>query len=283
MAEFVGTVSSFLFPVHRRRVMGNLDLAFGDERTKKEKIEIYRNFNINFVKNFFEMAASFNRRNQQPLSNAIRILGQEHLDASLQKGKGAIAIGGHFGNFTIMGFKMKSAGYRFHTVVRAFGDPFREKMYEHYRAKQGQLFIPSRPPKEALKRILQALKKNETVFLITDENKRHGGVFVDFFHRPASTASGPAVLHLRTGADLLPMFLLRNQDNTHQLIIEPPLNIPDTKDRKAEVEEIMQLITKKIEEYVRKYPSQWMWTQRRWRTRPPEEKAKGIEPGYKDY
>jgi KDO2-lipid IV(A) lauroyltransferase len=178
---------------------------------------------------------------------------------------------------------MEKAGYHFHTVVRPFGDPLRERMYENYRAKQGQLFIPSHPPSETLKRILQALKKNEIVLLITDENKRHGGVFVDFFDRPASTASGPAVIHLRTGADLLPMFLIRNHNNTHDFIIEPALTVSDKDGQKASAEEITQLITNKIEEYVRKYPAQWMWTQRRWKTRPPEEKAQGVDHVYRDY
>ena len=283
LAEFIGVRGLYRFPNHRRRVMGNLDLAFGADKNREEKLAIYRNFNINFIKNFFEMLCSANNGRQHDLIKYIRIVGKENLDVSLRKGNGVIAIGGHFGNFTITGLKMKDAGYRFHTMVRNFTDPLRQKIYEKYRKQQGQSLIYSRPPRKALKNILQALRRNEIVFIITDENKRGARVFVDFFNRPAATAPGPAILHLRTGADIIPIFLIRNQDNTHKLIIEPPLNISYQGNQKEDIEEITSLITRKIEEYVRKYPSQWMWTQRRWRSRPPEEKARGIDPAYWRY
>jgi KDO2-lipid IV(A) lauroyltransferase len=131
---------------------------------------------------------------------------------------------------------------------------------------------------------LQILKKNEIIFLITDENRRFGGVFVNFFNRPASTTPGPALLHLRTGADIIPIVLLRNPDNTHKMIIEPPLLFSYRGNHEEDVKEITQVITHKIEEYVCKYPTQWTWTNRRWRTRPSEEKAKGkINPVYRRY
>jgi len=283
LAEFLGGIGSrFLFK-HRRRVMENLNLAFSTEKNWRRKLEIYRNFNINFAKNSLEMLYSANNSRQKNLIQSIHIVGQENLDRSLQKGKGVIAIGGHFGSFGIIGLKMKDAGYRFHTVARAFTDPLRKKMYEKYRMQQGQSFIYTRTSTQALKRIIQVLRKNEIVFLISDENKRHGGVFVNFFNHQASTNPGPALLHLRTGADIIPIFLFRNQDNTHKLIIEPPLKISYRKNYKDNVEEITRVISQKIEEYIRKYPSQWMWTQRRWRTRPPEEKAQGTNLTYRKY
>ncbi|MBW1678711.1 MAG: lysophospholipid acyltransferase family protein [Deltaproteobacteria bacterium] len=283
LAKFTGIAVSYLIPGHRRRVMGNLYLAFGAEKNSKDKLAIYRSANINLTKNFFEMLCSANNGRQPELIKYIQIVGRENLDASLRKRNGVIAIGGHFGNFTIMGLKMKDAGYRFHTVVRDFTDPLRQKIYEKYRSQQGQPLIYSRPPRKALKNILQALRRNEIVFIITDENKRGAKVFVNFFNRPAATAPGPAILHLRTGADIMPVFLIRNQDNTHKLIIEPPLNISYRGNHRGDVEEITSLITRKIEEYVRRYPSQWMWTHRRWRSRPPEEKARGIDPAYWRY
>jgi Kdo2-lipid IVA lauroyltransferase/acyltransferase len=282
-AELVGTAGVSLFPFHRRRVMGNLQLAFGGEKTSAEKHAIFRESTINFLKNSFEMLYSANRNRQRELLDSIRIKGREHLDCALKNGKGVIAVSGHFGNFGIVGLKLKDAGYGFHTVARAFSDPLRKTMYTKYRIRQGQSFIYTRTAQEAVKGMLKALRRNETIFLITDENVRHGGVFVKFFDRLASTSSAPAVLHLRTGADILPVFLLRNQDNTQTLLIEPPLGDVSSEGTVLDADALTQRIAQRLEEYVREHPSQWMWTHRRWRTRPEEEKAQGIDESYRRY
>ena len=260
--------------------MKNLDLAFGTDKSKKQKKEIYRAVTVNFVINFLEGVSGLYDKNKDHLIKSIHVIGQENLDASLRKGKGVIAVSGHIGNFGIIGIKMKAAGYRFHTVVRGLSNPYRNKIYSYYYNILDQHFIYSRPYREAIKNILSALRKNEIILLITDENKRHSGVFVDFFNHLASTASGPAVIHLRTGADIVPMFMVRNQDNTHTLIIEPALEISYTENRKANIVKITQLVTRKIEDHIRKYPSQWLWSNRRWRTRPPEEESHQVYQNY---
>lgn len=272
-----------LFPFHRRRVMGNLQLAFGAEKNAKEKQAIFRESTVNFLKNSFEMLYSANPGRQRELLDSIRIEGREHLDRALQKGKGVIAVSGHFGNFGIVGLKLKGAGYGFHTVARAFSDPLRKTMYTKYRIRQGQSFIYTRSAQEAVKGMLKVLRRNETIFLITDENVRHGGVFVKFFNRLASTSSAPAVLHLRTGADILPVFLIRQRDNTQTLLIEPPLQEVSAEETAPDPNALTQRIAQTLEDHVRKYPAQWMWTHRRWRTRPEEEKAQGIDEIYRRY
>ncbi|HPD60289.1 MAG TPA: hypothetical protein PKV48_00810 [Thermodesulfobacteriota bacterium] len=280
----IGKIGAMLSPSYRKRVVGNLNLAFGKEKKPREKMALYRESTVNTIKNYFEMFASVNPLNRNYLYRVIQVEGKENLEASLKKGKGVIAIGGHLGSFSLVGIKLQEQGFPFHTVARGFTDPLRKNAYEKYRRKQGQPFIYTRTSREAFNITLQLLKKNEIIFLMTDQNRRFGGVFVNFFNHPASTTPGPALLHLRTGADIIPIVLLRNPDNTHKLIIEPPLLFSYTGSNKEDVKEITQVITRKIEEYVCKYPTQWMWTNRRWRTRPPEERAKGkTDPAYRYY
>ena len=284
VATLIGTIGSHLSSPYQERVLGNLTLAFGTEKKIKEKIAIYRSSTINTIKNYFEMLSVVNKSNKDYLNKAIHVEGREHLEASLKKGTGVIAIGGHFGSFSLVGLKMQEQGFKFHTVARGITDPLRKNAYEKYRRNQGQPFIYTRTSREAFNSTLEVLRKNGVIFLITDENRRFGGVFVNFFNRPASTTPGPALLHLRTGADIIPVILLRNPDNTHKLIIEPPLSFQCQGNNEESVKEITQIITHKIEEYVRRYPTQWTWTNRRWRTRPPEEKRKGkIDPAYRRY
>ena len=283
-ASCIGKIGTMLSPSHRQRVFGNLNLAFGKEKKTGEKLALYREATVNTIKNYFEMLAAINGLNKHYLNNAIQIEGRENLEASLKKGKGVIAVGGHFGSFSLVGIKMHEQGFPFYTVARGITDPLRRNVYEKYRRQQGQPFIYTRTSREAFNLTLQILKKNEIIFLITDENRRFGGIFVNFFNHPASTTPGPALLHLRTGTDIIPIVLLRNPDNTHKLIIEPPLVFSYRGNHEENVKEITQVITQKIEEYVRKYPTQWTWTNRRWRTRPPEERAKEkFDPAYRRY
>jgi KDO2-lipid IV(A) lauroyltransferase len=284
VAAGLGKIGAVLSPSYRQRVLGNLTLAFGKEKKTKEKMALYRESTVNTIKNYFEMLAVINDLNKRYLNSAIQVEGRENLEASLKKGKGVIAIGGHFGSFSLVGIKMQEQGFPFYTVARGITDPLRRNVYEKYRRKQGQPFIYTRTSREAFNMTLQILKKNEIIFLITDENRRLGGAFVNFFNRPASTTPGPALLHLRTGADIIPIILLRNPDNTHKLIIEPSLLFSYRGNHEEDVQEITQVITQKIEEYVCKYPTQWTWTNRRWRTRPSAEKAKGkADPAYRRY
>lgn len=284
IAEGIGKIVASVSPAYRQRVMGNLTLAFGKEKNPQEKLALHREATTNIIKNSFEMLAVINPINKRYLNSVIQIEGREHLEASLKKGKGVIAIGGHFGSFTLVGIKLQEQGFPFYTVARGITDPLRKNVYEKYRRQQGQPFIYTRTSRDAFTMTMEVLKRNEIIYLITDQNRRVGGVFVNFFNRPAATTPGPALLHLRTGADIIPVVILRNPDNTHKLIIEKPLAFSHTGNHEEDVKEITQVITHKVEEYVRNYPAQWMWTNRRWRTRPPEERKQGeIDPAYRRY
>ena len=268
LAATVGTTLNRLSPGHRQRIRKNLDFAYGDTIDRRRKDRICKEVTINMLKSFIEVAYTVHAKNQTTVTNLVRINGREHIDQALEKGNGVIAVGGHIGNFSITGLKMASEGYGFHTVIREISNPYQNRLYEWYQTHLGQSFIPSRSFTQVVKKILPALRKNEIVFLITDENRRHGGVFVDFFNHKASTAPGAAVLSLRTGAPIVPIFMVRHDDQSHTLIIEPELPVPATQDKQEAIIEITQQFTTRIETHIRAYPSQWFWAQKRWQTRP---------------
>jgi KDO2-lipid IV(A) lauroyltransferase len=98
------------------------------------------------------------------------------------------------------------------------------------------------------------------------------GVFVDFFGIPACTASGLARIALRTDAAVLPGFTIWDEDlGKYRLRFDPSLELIRTGDQEADIVANTQMFTKVIEEYVRKYPEQWLWVHRRWKTRPEGE------------
>jgi KDO2-lipid IV(A) lauroyltransferase len=98
------------------------------------------------------------------------------------------------------------------------------------------------------------------------------GIFVDFFGVPACTASGVARLALRTEAAVVPAFTIWDRDlRKYRIHFAPPLELVRTADPEADVVANTALFTRTIEDYVRRYPDQWLWVHRRWKTRPPGE------------
>jgi KDO2-lipid IV(A) lauroyltransferase len=93
-------------------------------------------------------------------------------------------------------------------------------------------------------------------------------VFVNFFGREAATATGPVVLALRTEAPIVPLFIVRGKDNRHKIIIEEPLEIEKKDTQEETLRFNIQKITSVIEFYIRKYPQEWGWIHRRWKSRP---------------
>ena len=108
-------------------------------------------------------------------------------------------------------------------------------------------------------------------FVLADQNTRKQNVFVNFFGIKAATTPGPALLALRTGALLVPIFMIREGFGRHRVIVEAPIDVVRTNDEAADVVAITQKYVDILEKYVRKYPSQWFWVHRRWSTRPKGE------------
>ncbi len=103
--------------------------------------------------------------------------------------------------------------------------------------------------------------------ILADIDTKVDGVFVDFFGHPAYTPIGPVSIALRTGAGLLPAFIVRQNDDTHKLIIERELKLITTGNLAEDIKVNTSAFTKIIESYIRKYPEQWIWFHNRWKTK----------------
>jgi KDO2-lipid IV(A) lauroyltransferase len=121
--------------------------------------------------------------------------------------------------------------------------------------------------------LLGAMRKGETVGILMDTNMTPPqGVFVDYFGRPACTASGLARVAAKTGAAVLPGFMLwEDAEQRYVLRFGAQLQLQDSGDDEADIVANTQLCTSAIEDWVRRYPDQWLWVHRRWKTRPAGE------------
>jgi len=262
-----GDIFRFFDGRHRRIARLNLRIAFGDTKSEKEigRIikDVYRNLGQTSVE-FLRIPKLSREDALELITPAVR----KRLDDCLIEGKGLILVGSHFGNWELMAAVGPLAGYKVSAVVRPLDNPHVDKIVREIRESSGLEIIGRRVSALA---IVRRLKRNEIVGILADQNTRKQNVFVDFFGLKAATTPGPALLALKTGAVLVPVFMVREGVGRHRLIVEDPIDVVHTGDQQADVIATTQKCVNILEEYVRKYPSQWFWIHRRWRTRPEGE------------
>jgi KDO2-lipid IV(A) lauroyltransferase len=283
LGNWIGTMGYWLSRRYRKIALENLEIVFGKELTLSQRRKLAKESFRNMVKCSLEtMAYSYNG-NMNPVRNfvfpfnigisnrmkdKITIEGKEYLNQTLAKGKGAIGLTAHFGNFPLLGARLAQEGYKVNYVVRRMKDKSIEDYFQLKRDNLRINWIMSQPRKECVEACLERLNKNQFLLLQMDQNFSKGGVFVDFFGKQAATATGPVIFALRTGAEILPIFIVRQKDETHKIYINPPILLEIKADRKQTVLINTAKLTKVIESYVRRYPSQWGWIHRRWKDRP---------------
>jgi KDO2-lipid IV(A) lauroyltransferase len=252
-----------LFSGFRERSTGNLRRAFGDRFDAKESRSLVKESLRNFFRSFFEIGLALEQTPEQ-MRAQIPLEGREHLTMALAKGAGVIALSGHLGNFFLLGTRLAAEGYSTHVLIKQPKTGTLAQIFDHYRLKIGQKTIHARPRREAFRELIQVLRLNEVAVVIADEFRSGSGIYVPFFGRTVLARRGPATLALRTGAALVPVYLIRNPHGALSLIIEPAIELSKTGDIKTDVTENTQRITQCLERTVRSYPDQWNWMNIRW-------------------
>lgn len=255
----------YLFPDIRKRVIPNIDMAFGSELTKGERRKFLKNVIWNLVKTFADLIYYLNPKNHQEIVENCHITGMEHLEAALKGGKGVLILSAHLSNFVLMIVRLIMTGLPFKVVLKDPKNETLKKVYKHYQDLCGIRRIDADKGMGATKDILRALKNNEIVFIVADERKKRDGIIVPFFGRDALTAPGPAVLVLRSGAPMIPSFIHLVKDSKFEIEIFPPIEPELTGDKEQDIYNISLTINEVIEKHIRRYPDQWAWTNPRWK------------------
>lgn len=278
-ARGVGRFAFFAARKHRKLAINNLKLAFGDSITPEKRFDIARETFCSITWGAAETARLALAKDVDVcLKRNISIEGKRNLDRALGKGKGAIFISAHFGNFTLMARRLNLEGYDFNLIMRFADDPGAMRLWADIMNRIGIKAISARPKRKAAVKSLKWLKSGRPIFFHTDQNKTDGE-YVDFFGHPAGTAEGPARLHIRTGSPILCAFIVRLDDKRHKIVITPELKIKLSNDEKENVHRITQAYTKVIEQFVRMYPEQWWWLHNRWKGMKKRQQAKKIRFG----
>lgn len=266
LSERLADLSFYLFFQFRKRSVQNLSVAFGDELGREEVKDIARKSLRNFFRDFVEMCLALDAPAEE-IREAIPMVGREHLEAALSRGQGVIVLSGHLGNFFLLGTRLRAEGYSTSVLVNPTRNGRLAAVMDRYRLKVGQKTIHARPRRKASHELSQALRRNELVVMIADEYRKKG-VPVKFFGRWVLARRGPVTLALRTGAALLPSYLVRDQAGRLKLIIEPELRLSRSGRTAEDLIENMFRITGELERAVRSYPDQWNWMNIRWQEAP---------------
>lgn len=255
--------------VPRRRIMKNLRAAFGETYSEAAKKGLAKGVQENFVKNLVDCFIQLNQPDH--VRKIVTVRGIEHLDAALAKGNGVIALGAHIGNFVLVGSRLGVEGYSFHTLFRIPSEPRIRTIVSNYLPPRlHQRAIPSRPRRPAVRQILGALKRNEIVFILGD-NLKKGKVQTLFFGQRVPSPRGPVSLALRSGAAVVPLYLIRNYQGRLELVIEPEITMERNGSLGADITNNTRQIVGYLEKLIRRYPDQWNWLtvrMRRHRTGP---------------
>jgi KDO2-lipid IV(A) lauroyltransferase len=189
-------------------------------------------------------------------------------------GKGGIYITAHFGNWELLGCIAPYIGLPVYAIARPIENPFVDSYLNKMRQITGQKIIPK---KEAASGVMDILENGEFLSFLVDQNAGERGIFVDFFGKPASTTRTVALLSLKTGIPIIPVYGYRMKGFKYKVVIEDPIYPVDTGDPTADITSITQTLTRRVEEWVRMYPEQYLWQHRRWKTRPTWEKPGMLE------
>ncbi|MFH0790461.1 MAG: lysophospholipid acyltransferase family protein [Candidatus Omnitrophota bacterium] len=266
---FANTIAvlAYTFAVKQRKIaLESLTIAFGRDKSKAEISRMARDCFIFMAKSAVELMFMLDK--PAMLRERIEITGKENLDSALSKGKGVILVSAHFGNFPLLLARLSLEGYKTAGIMRLMRDTRVEKIFLAKRQKFNVKTIYSQPRDVCVETTIRTLRNNELVFIPIDQNFGTAGVFVDFFGRKAATATGPVIFARRTKAAILPCFIVRQADDTHKIIFEPSLDLEEVSTAKESININIQRLTNIIESYIRKYPAEWGWIHRRWKTKP---------------
>ena len=259
---YLATVIFLLSHRERDKACKHLAQSLGIDQPMVERLA-RRSFQ-NIGKNLMEFM-QLPRMSAETLHQLVSLEGREHIDKALAQGRGAIILTAHFGNWELLGASILAHGYTIRGITRELRSKRLEAIVSSYREKVGWQGIDR---DRSVREVLRCLNRNELIAILADVDTRTRGIFVDFFGKPAYTPYSPVAFALKTGAPILPTFIVRQPDNSHRAIIEAPLPLQQSGEKEADLLVNTQQFTKVIESYIRRHPEQRIWMHERWKTQP---------------
>jgi Kdo2-lipid IVA lauroyltransferase/acyltransferase len=250
---------------YRKRVTrDNLARAL-PELPVEERERIVRRAYMNYGIAMVEMLWAYSQK-PEVLKPLVRIENPGLLDAARRRGKGVILLSAHFGSWELL-----LSSVRLHLPVRVTAIVQRQRnelvdaFIDRARSRFDSVMVPMGP---AVREVLSALQKNEIVLVLGDQSGPKESIFIPFFGRPSATHRGAAAFALRTGAAMVMLLLVRQEDGTYCGKFEEVDTGSLTGSREDQVTELTKRHTALLEQGIRRHPDHWLWMHKRWKHTP---------------
>ena len=258
IAVFMSDVHYYLCPRDRRIVKNNLKLILpSEDRLSYLAREVFRNFG-KYLVDFFKIQGSLS---DQYVRDYITVKNMDRLTEVLKRQKGAIIVTAHMGNWELGGCVISKLGYPPIAVALPHKERSVNDLFNAQRAAEGMTVVPNNL---AIRECIKGLKQNRLVALLADRDFNSNGEAVDFFGKKTIFPRGPAAFSFKTGAPIVPAFLIREQNDCFTLIFEEPIFPSENGHSKAEQLSMIKKYVAVIENKVKQYPTQWFMFQRFW-------------------
>jgi KDO2-lipid IV(A) lauroyltransferase len=266
VGESLGALGYRPLRIRKRIVERQIAAAFPD-LSREAVVQLARESYEHLGRTFIETALldSIGRDGLQALVESVE--GWEEIEDVMAKGRGAVLVTGHIGNWELAGSYVAARGIPLDAIVRGMANPLFDAYINHTREAIGMTVVHD---SEAVRRTPRSLRAGRAVAFVADQGVMGlASTFVPFFGRPAKTPRGAAVFALRFDVPVVFVVALRNPNGRYRIVVER-IEAPQTGDRERDVDAIVARFTQHLEKWVRAVPAQYFWQHRRWKRQPPD-------------
>lgn len=254
VAIWAGWLTYHSSPRTRRVLTHNVSHVLGPNADPDRVQAVVRKLCVNIAKGHYDLIR-LNRLGDDEIMALVRIEGREHVDRALGEGRGVILVSAHLGNVDVVGQLPLVYGVPTTSVVQHI-EP--ERLFQYLRGLRESHGLRLIPSDGQMLELFRALKRGEIVCLVGDRAIGDNARLVDLFGSPTYITDGPVQLAVRTNTPLIPAYVQRLPDDTFLVHIEPPLELPRTGDREADVAAGMEMVIAVMERYIARHPEQWL-------------------------
>ncbi len=255
LGKFIGLVAYKLLPNPRRKALRNLNSAIGKRFNAEEMHEICRRNFQHWAISLFEVIGLLKVRTATELSPKVKVRNLELLNESLKDGKGIILLTPHLGNWEITAAYLSLMGYKFAVLAKEVYDLRLNDILLKIRGGRKIVNIP----RDSIFTAVKYLKTGYILGILPDQATNVSGIYIDFFSRPAYTPIGPAKLSIKTKIPMLLFYNYRDAGGKINIVFDSIL------ENYSNEEELTLKWSRKFEEYILKFPEQWVWLHDRWK------------------
>lgn len=259
----LGGIAFFVNKKRRLIAYANLKAAFAKEKSPKELRLITKNVYINLAQSFAEIL-SLTKVSKSYINKYVEVVNMERIENAARSGRGTILLTAHFGDWELSSMVSAMKGFPITVLAREQKMKRLNELLNRLRESKGCKVVRKGL---STKLILKELYEKDMVGILSDQDAGKNGVFVNFFGRPTSAHRGPFDIAKHTDSIILPNFIVRERGPYHKLFLEEYIEMKGV-DTEEGFKDSLQRYMSLLEAYIRKYPAQWLWLHKRWKSTP---------------